>query len=708
MTDELAEDALIPAGLAAAAFSAVAAPVVVLDAEGTIVQVNPACARLCACEPDRLRRRSWQSLADPEQAETLRQMLASPGSVGAPVSHEMRWGLPGAERRTVVWSYCAVTDGPGERPCVIATGSDVTEARATEQALRESDACFRQLTENIREVFFIRDVRHNRKLYVSPAYEQIWGRPVQALYDDPEEFLRSVHPEDRGRVEAAMQTQTPDRLLDEEYRIVRPDGAQRWIRARAFPVLDEEGELSCVAGIAEDITHRRQAEDAVKDSEAQLRQIIDLVPHMIFVKDWEGRFLLVNEAKAQVFGTTVEALTGRTQAQLGGDPVQLRQMLADDREVMASGRLKFVPEEIFTDVAGHQRVLETLKMPYVVAGQAARAVLGVATDITDRKRMERALVAEEEKYRSVVEALAEGVALIGADELIYACNPSVARILDVPMEALIGCRWYQVDWRRRGEDGASLNRDRHPIAVALRTGQRFSEVVMRLERPSRRVTWVSINIRPLLRDRDPQPSAVVVSLHDITAQKEMEAALRASEAKYRALMEGASDGILVTDSEGRLLDSNRRVQDLLGYAPEELKGLAAADIYPGGELREVLSMFSRILSSGPAMRQSWLLRKDGVCVPVEMAANTIEYHGVRVVQSIFRDLRERREAELQTAKLSGAVEQTADAVMITDRHGTIEYVNPAFQAITGYAGEDVVGNTPGLLRSGRMDRQFYA
>ncbi|HKJ87552.1 MAG TPA: PAS domain S-box protein, partial [Gammaproteobacteria bacterium] len=191
-------------------------------------------------------------------------------------------------------------------------------------------------------------------------------------------------------------------------------------------------------------------------------------------------------------------------------------------------------------------------------------------------------------------------------------------------------------------------------------------------------------------------------------QKEMEAALRASEAKYRALMEGASDGILVTDSEGRLLDSNRRVQDLLGYTPEELKGLAAADIYPGGELREVLSMFSRILRSGPAVRQSWLLRKDGVCVPVEMAANTIEYHGVRVVQSIFRDLRERRESELQTAKLSSAVEQTADAVMITDRNGTIEYVNPAFQAITGYTAEGVVGNTPRLLRSGRMDRQFYA
>ncbi|HKK14774.1 MAG TPA: PAS domain-containing protein, partial [Gammaproteobacteria bacterium] len=136
MTDELAGDALIPAGLAAAAFNAVAAPVAVLDADGTILQVNPACARLCACEPDRLRRRSWQSLAGAEQTETLRQVLASPGSVGAPVSRETRWGLPGAERRTVVWSYCAVTDGPGERLCVIATGSDVTEARATEQALR--------------------------------------------------------------------------------------------------------------------------------------------------------------------------------------------------------------------------------------------------------------------------------------------------------------------------------------------------------------------------------------------------------------------------------------------------------------------------------------------------------------------------------------------------------------------------------------------
>ncbi len=131
-----------------------------------------------------------------------------------------------------------------------------------------------------------------------------------------------------------------------------------------------------------------RAKLALKEGEARLRQIIDLVPHMIFAKDWDGRFLLANKAVAEAYGTTVEALTGTRHAEHHSDKGELDRMLADDREVMRSGVPKFIAEETFIDAMGKRRVLQTIKIPYTISGKDERAVLGVALDVTDRKKVE--------------------------------------------------------------------------------------------------------------------------------------------------------------------------------------------------------------------------------------------------------------------------------------------------------------------------------
>jgi PAS domain S-box-containing protein len=138
-------------------------------------------------------------------------------------------------------------------------GSSAIGRIALLEALAESDARFRQIAENIREFIWLSDLATGRALYVSPAFEGIWGRPRQSLYDDPRTFYDAIHPDDRARVEAEMPG-LGGGAFDVEFRVVRPDGKVRWVRARGFPVRQANGKVFRVAGVAEDITERREAE----------------------------------------------------------------------------------------------------------------------------------------------------------------------------------------------------------------------------------------------------------------------------------------------------------------------------------------------------------------------------------------------------------------------------------------------------------------
>lgn len=131
---------------------------------------------------------------------------------------------------------------------------------ATSRHLTESETRFRQIAENLREAIWIADPAYSTYFYVNPAYEKIWGRPIEEALRNPRSFLDAVHPDDRKRVEAAMEGYAVGQY-DTEYRIVRADGEVRWIRARAYPVRDARGRIFRVAGIAEDVTRRRRAEE---------------------------------------------------------------------------------------------------------------------------------------------------------------------------------------------------------------------------------------------------------------------------------------------------------------------------------------------------------------------------------------------------------------------------------------------------------------
>ncbi|MEM9275293.1 MAG: EAL domain-containing protein [Cyanobacteria bacterium P01_F01_bin.143] len=171
------------------------------------------------------------------------------------------------------------------------------------EEVRASEARFRQIADNVREVFFMISAETDEILYISPAYEKVWGRTCESLYEDPQSWLFAIHPEDSFKALATLETQfrTGDEF-QEEYRIVRPDGSIRWVSVNAFPIRDESGKVSRFVGIAEDITQRKLAKLAMRKSEEQFRLTFEMAPIGMAITALNGQFKRVNQALCEALG----------------------------------------------------------------------------------------------------------------------------------------------------------------------------------------------------------------------------------------------------------------------------------------------------------------------------------------------------------------------------------------------------------------------
>ena len=157
-------------------------------------------------------------------------------------------------------------------------------------AMREQEVRFRHLAENIREVSFLVDIAVTRVLYVSPAYEAVWGASCESLYARPLSWTDSIHRDDRERVLAAFAQAKASGNFDFTFRIVRPDGDLRWIKARGFPIRDAGGSIYGIAGLAEDITLQRRLEE---ERAADALRLAQLSRRVVAVQEEERRRLAV-------------------------------------------------------------------------------------------------------------------------------------------------------------------------------------------------------------------------------------------------------------------------------------------------------------------------------------------------------------------------------------------------------------------------------
>ncbi len=286
---------------------------------------------------------------------------------------------------------------------------DLVAFKQTQVALRESEERFRQVSETIREVFWMSSADKGEVLYISPAYEEIWGRTCESLYQNALSFLDTIHPDDREQVAATFikQKQQENQI---EYRIIQPDGSIRWIWDRSFPVRDNNGHIYRVVGVAQDITDRKRAEADLRESEEFLKLTLEFT----HIGSWDWR-LTTNEVTwnnnhARLLGYTPDDIEPSYQLWRQRihpedlDWVERTVLHALETHTNFEAEYRIIhPDGSLHWLAGRGRAL------YDEIGQAVRMV-GVIIDITDLKQAEqdiRQLNETLENQNHELEALVE-------------------------------------------------------------------------------------------------------------------------------------------------------------------------------------------------------------------------------------------------------------------------------------------------------------
>ena len=258
--------------------------------------------------------------------------------------------------------------------------------------VKEREERFRQIAENVREVFFMMSAETDEILYISPAYEEVWGRSCESLYADPVSWLMAIHPEDSGKALATLETQfrTGDEFK-EDYRIIRPDGTIRWVSVRAFPVRNASGRFDRFVGIAEDITKRKQAEEAMRKSEEQFRLTFESAPIGMAITSLDGRFKRVNQSLCEALDYSEVELLRLSFADIA-EPEDTGLHLSLQNKLAHGEESDFQIEQRY--FAKNGRPVDTLLKVVMVKDSNGKPLHfnNQIVDITERKQMEQQLL----------------------------------------------------------------------------------------------------------------------------------------------------------------------------------------------------------------------------------------------------------------------------------------------------------------------------
>jgi PAS domain S-box-containing protein len=382
---------------------------VMSDASGRLVMVNRQVERMFGYDEGELLGRQIESLLPTRYRaahvghRAAFQADPRPRSLGA--AREL-FGLHKDGREIPVEIGLAPVTR-GQETLVIASVVDITERKNTEQTLRDREERFRQITEGIKEVFFVMDAQYRETLYISPAYEQAWGRSCQSLYDDPKSFLAPVPPEDRQRLLAYIgRVQQGEDTGEIEYRVVRPDGEVRWMLTHAVPVRNKQGDVYRISGAALDISKRKQVEEALRESEQRARTLFETVDLVVLGLDARGHVDYVNPFFLRITGYTREEVLGKNW--LDFLPAALRSPMGNVlRELLEHESHPHYENPVVTKT-GEERMISWNNTVLRDAAGRATGSLSVGEDVTQRQQLELQL--RQAQKMEAVGRLAGGVA----------------------------------------------------------------------------------------------------------------------------------------------------------------------------------------------------------------------------------------------------------------------------------------------------------
>ncbi len=369
--------------------NALTSHIAILDEHGSIVEVNAAWDRFAN---DNNFRGSYKGVGDNylrlcdsaagRFSEEAALVAVGIREVMAGKRNEFHLEYPCHTPQKQRWFFVRVTRFGGDGPLrVVVAHENISERKQAEESLRDSEERFRQLAENIQEVFWISDAAKRQVFYISPAYEAVWGRSCESLYSSILTWHEALHPEDRERVIEASRTKQIDGTYDEEYRILRPDGSLRWIRDRAFPVQNASGETYRIVGVARDISERKHAGDRLREQAS----LLDKARDAILVRDLDHGITFWNKSAEQLYGWTAEeALGNKASDLLYQDPSAYDKAV---ETVISQGEWHGEIQQITR--AGMPVLVEARWTLVRDAAGRPKSILAINTDITEKKKLEQ-------------------------------------------------------------------------------------------------------------------------------------------------------------------------------------------------------------------------------------------------------------------------------------------------------------------------------
>ncbi|HYF01425.1 MAG TPA: PAS domain S-box protein, partial [Planctomycetota bacterium] len=699
--------------------------------DGRTIYMNGPMARMLGVSGlEEMEGRTFHGFFTPESLERIGQEHAKRHQ-GISSAYEAEIVRADGSRRRIML-YGAPLQGPdGTLRSLIATVLDVTERRKAEEALRESEERFRQLAEHLPQVLYVTEPDLSRVHYLNPAYEAIWGRPAAEVLKNPLAWTDAIHPQDRPAVLAALNRNPGQgRSFEQTYRILRPDGSVRWVHDRAIELRDEQGRTYRIVGIAEDVTERRGSEQALQEAHDDLerrveertqllseeiaerrraqehlklyREIFANAQEGIVVADGDGRIREQNDAHRRLSGYADAELVGRPAALVV--PEDAERVLA---ELRASGR--FDGEVRVRAQDGTRRLADlTAFSMRGAAGEAARHVL-ILRDVSARRRAELA-------FRSVVEGTA-GVTgepffrslarhLAGALGVRWAL---VSKCLDQPPTRVRTLAFWagsafanDAEYDLAGTPcekvlaGEKLLHESrlaelYPADPALAEMGALSYMGLPLTDDAGTVLGhlAVLDDKPM-EDADFRMSVLRVFAARAGAElvrQKAEAALRASEDRWRSLV-ASLPGIVVTiDRGGTLLSINRTLK---GYDAAQVVGTSAYGWVRPEDVARLREAVERVFER----RETVLLDVQG---PAEgggvgwwedRLAPIVVGDRVEAAVLVATDITSRKEAEQRLQSLAEeqrlVVENMRDFLYRHDVQGVFTFMSPSVEQVTGY------------------------
>ena len=576
-----------------------------------------------------------------------------------PLRHEFRFPLPDGSVRWV--------ESRGEprtvsgRQVISGLLLDITERKRAEQALRESEE---------RLKFALEAAGAGTWQVALETGEFIASDRALALHGLPpgtpmtyEKALAKVHPEDQPRVEETLrrtlETGEPFRV---ETRVALPGGSIRWIESRGE--LRSVSGRQVIGGLVQDISERKQTEQASREREELLDSIIKHAPNPIILWREDRKVLLMNPALTELSGYTASDIPTRDEWEVLAYRETAPRGKEDFDRTFESGLPADIGDQWVYTKSGEKRLWSLTRAPAGRDALGRRLIVGVALDITERRKSEEEALATKSKLEAALAAMRDGVFILDAESRFIHFNDAFARFHKFKSKEDCARTFseYPDILTLFLPNGEPVPLEEWPSQRALR-GETATAAEYIIKRRDGQTYIGSYNFAPI-SDASGRITGAVVSTRDITDEKHAANRLRESEARLSSIIDTAADSIIVIDEKGIIQSANHATEGIFGYLLEELVGRNVGMLMAPG----LAAQHDRFLiaSSGKgAVREVDAKRKDGAMVPIDGAvAEWRDGEGRRFFTGIMRDLTERKRNEqaLANARRLEAVGQLAGGV----------------------------------------------